>query len=1604
LAAELGGNVQITPVGGTATQYPLAIDGEVLAWKEGDWLSRTQARIDIPVETSWPFMAPGGMGETKRTSPTSVGNAFTVGIDAHAFGFARLAPRRVTVTPTVAPVDKPSKGFEAAVPGEIPTTIEITALESGDATTEEADIVLRKLTRAASASASVTESLLAEVNSTVVTTAYATASVAPADDRLVLVTVFSDSADGSVPAAPTVTGGGMTTWDQVATQAFASQGARITVYRAQEATPGSGAITATFTANQDRCKISVSEFGNVDIAGSSDNGASCVIQSKTGQSASLANSLSVTFDAAFSQENNATYAAFGQQRGSGGSAALAFSAGLGITNISGLTTGGTDAQRTALRTGWKQSEVSTVTASVVAPGTTGYLAGIIIEISSASGGGASADVFQTDTISPTGNSLVLAVVEGFRDAGASAAPTLSGVMTTWTQVASQVFDTDRRITLYRSLQATPVPGKVTITFAAAQDAAAWSILEFGNVDTAGVNGADAVVQSATDTATGATSLSITLSAFGAAANATFGAFATNATSGITPGTGFTEIDDVTEGGGLFTEWRVDNDTGVDASDSASASVNWGGIAIEVKSAAPLGTYTTDLFTPTKERLILASVHNTVTTPGTPTASGFNLTWVEVDSETQGDERVTVFRAMGHSDLAEGALTFDFAGTAQDGVRWSIAEFDGVLTTGDNGANAVVQSVSGTESQSASLTITLAALTDATNATYGAFAATLATGITPGSGYTEVHEEEISGETLETEWRQTGSVTVDASATAGIPGIQFAEGTYTGDDDAARAITGLGFTPKVVIIKPDHATSGQGCIKTDDMPNTSNLANSNEDDAIVSLDADGFTVDGTVVANHTTNVTTITYYWMAWGGSSVATSTYTGDGAATQDVTGVGFDPVMVWVVYPAKNAGKSVRTDTMGSANCVTFTNVVPADEIIALITDGFRVGDSDEVNATSETYYYVAFKAATNLHTGTYTGDGLDSRNLPASAMAFDPQAVFIRLYTGSQLMAVKNESLAGDAAYSFAEAVSAANLIQSLTPATGKFQVGTNATVNSSGLEYHFFAFAQGTGVAAWAGVGIEIQAGSEPGGFAGDPFIYALNGQHNTKMSTDDTPTITVEAQHDFGAAATSGGNPAYFGTQTLGPFWYIPLGRFKTAEVLIATASSGDDTYEEMTAANGYSGPGSVQAQAFTVSSQGFNSALLRGFNGNKVDVSVDGKTFGSDFDVGSSAEIIQALIDSGAVIFIGTDSNLHQFDGSGVSFRLTRFNVADTDLDHGSGMLVPEGSENCLFPHQGVYYWNGSRPIHVSVDAIPLNRAIPGVTHEPFRVKFTEIVYGSDDWLWATGRVTESGSTKTYVFAMNRRAESSVWHTIDRFDGIARLIPIDGALDSNHRLWFADVTGAKYGFLQLGKNGEPDAGRDSLGYGAPSTTYQFYSSRDDWGFPHDLKQLQSIEVKTLNTGATTPVQLKVLRDQGSEESVGTTITDAGVDERFWTLGTNDTAYDTMFLAEVATTAGFSTDTDWQLLSLVARGKLRPKMTREVTFTVDTSRLGTLPDNPESLRTKLEELVEANPPAVLDPYGNSVNLAVTGVDVLSKIPDTQGRVQYLITVHGFIWKTS
>jgi hypothetical protein len=118
-------------------------------------------------------------------------------------------------------------------------------------------------------------------SSTTDATSFATASISPTGGRLVLAWVINTKA--TTPDTPTISGGGMTTWTQVATVLYgtiASPTYRITLFRALQAVPGSATATIDFGGvTQTACIWVIQEFANVQVTGA--NGADALVQSAT---------------------------------------------------------------------------------------------------------------------------------------------------------------------------------------------------------------------------------------------------------------------------------------------------------------------------------------------------------------------------------------------------------------------------------------------------------------------------------------------------------------------------------------------------------------------------------------------------------------------------------------------------------------------------------------------------------------------------------------------------------------------------------------------------------------------------------------------------------------------------------------------------------------------------------------------------------------------------------------------------------------------------------------------------------------------------------------------------------------------------------------------------------------------------------------------------------------------------------------------------------------------------------------------------------------------------------------------------------------------------
>jgi len=155
---------------------------------------------------------------------------------------------------------------------------------------------------------------------------------------------------------------------------------------------------------------------------------------------------------------------------------------------------------------------------------------ITASVLTADSGNTTGSSVDTASITPTANRLVLATVAmAFDGDPGSNVLSLSGNSLTWVRLLEQRYGAPRRtLGVFRALGASPTAGVVTISSssAAAEQNAAWSLVEFAGVDTSGTNGSGAVdTPAAAATASGgAASLTLTITGTPATGDVTWAGF------------------------------------------------------------------------------------------------------------------------------------------------------------------------------------------------------------------------------------------------------------------------------------------------------------------------------------------------------------------------------------------------------------------------------------------------------------------------------------------------------------------------------------------------------------------------------------------------------------------------------------------------------------------------------------------------------------------------------------------------------------------------------------------------------------------------------------------------------------------------------------------------------------------------------------------------------------------------------------------------------------------------------------------------------------------------------------------------------------------------
>ena len=287
------------------------------------------------------------------------------------------------------------------------------------------------------------------------------------------------------------------------------------------------------------------------------------------------------------------------------------------------------------------------------------------------------------------------------------------------------------------------------------------------------------------------------------------------------------------------------------------------------------------------------------------------------------------------------------------------------------------------------------------------------------------------------------------------------GVYTGTG-ASHAITDVGFTPQLVIIKDQASFSNADpIIGWSGMSNSvgsapaaaqidSSVAPSTN--LISAYGASGFTL----AVNNTVNGSGRVYNYVAiaGSGSEAAIGNYSGNGTDDRNITGIGFQPLAVFIRRRDTNSSRVIlRTDSMtGDSSTQLGAGAVLASNLIqSILSDGFQVGSDSAVNATGSTYDYIAFRPpASHGAVSSYVGNGTDNTDI--TGIGFQPEWVLV-VGDNTTRPVMRGSANVGDNTSVLQDGTAnAGNHIQSLL--SDGFQVGVSGRVNGSGITYHYIA----------------------------------------------------------------------------------------------------------------------------------------------------------------------------------------------------------------------------------------------------------------------------------------------------------------------------------------------------------------------------------------------------------------------------------------------------------------------------------------------------------------------------------------------------------------------
>jgi hypothetical protein len=184
------------------------------------------------------------------------------------------------------------------------------------------------------------------------------------------------------------------------------------------------------------------------------------------------------------------------------------------------------------------------------------------------------------------------------------------------------------------------------------------------------------------------------------------------------------------------------------------------------------SFSTASVTPSQNAEVLVAIYAGVSTgtPPTPTVTGNGITYELVDVAGTALRKVFIFRGMlTASAPTAGAITISFGSTSVAACQWSVDQFTGVDTSGTNGINAIVQSLTAAPTGSTAPAPAFTTAPANGNAVYAALglANNRSSTYAPGAAWTlNTNEGQSSGQPgmLATQYDNTDPLATNVTAT------------------------------------------------------------------------------------------------------------------------------------------------------------------------------------------------------------------------------------------------------------------------------------------------------------------------------------------------------------------------------------------------------------------------------------------------------------------------------------------------------------------------------------------------------------------------------------------------------------------------------------------------------------------------------------------------------------------------------------------------------------------------------------------------------------------------------------------------------------------------